>query len=84
MTNNMPAILTASFTPSIVPLESASKKLAPTESLDTLASLRTAPVSGKMIFAITTVPGAAMTDAEIRCLAKITVACGSPSPNIRM
>ena len=69
-TSSMAPTLAASFRPSVVPLAMASRKLLPTRSM--LMSMRwsTGSVWGYSTLATTTAPGAAMTLAVSRCLAK--------------
>ena len=79
-TNNIPPMLAANFTPSSVPFAIASKGLLPTSCFETLVFFSIASVCGKRILAITMAPGAAITDAASKCLAKAKRSPGSSPP----
>jgi hypothetical protein len=55
------------------PLAMESNALFPIFSLETLTELSIASVCGTRIFAMAMAPGAAMTEADSRCLAKATL-----------
>ena len=79
-TNNIAPTLTAILTPSAVPEESAPIKLLPILSAGMVIFSVIFSVCGYIIFAITTAPGAAITDAASKLLAKANRSIGSSPP----
>ena len=83
-TSNMAAMLIMSFTPVVVPAEMASRRLLlgrPWFSMEAIRSVA-GSVCGQRILAMTIDPGAAITDAESKCVANKTFAAGSEPPSI--
>ena len=79
-TRSMAPTLAAIFSPCQVPFEMESRAFSPTAPLPAITSSCTFSCCGYNILDMTTAPGAAITEAVRRCLAKSSLCAGSSPP----